>query len=437
MQRTERILDILPDAYQGPRFPISWSPARLQSLQDTANKVAAPRSPLDDQIAVAILLAVDGQHEFAEKLIAGLVRENIDLIRRDNETFISILFALYVLQRFPLVAAMLQDKFGFNGALSIDVEKDGPGPGRIRWEISQDGAHRFVFDAQSYQYDKTRDDIIGFYWEFPLYSQYSSSPHREHGAVIINQMDIGGSPGLGWCDNRPDYFLVPDCIFVPTKGYEWARKVLSEKLLPWDERKDVALWRGGTTGIPRVHGDWRSLERTALCELARKHEDLGIFDVGFSSILQMRTQEDVEAIKNSGLVRGFLPWEDWGQFRYHIDIDGNSSPWSNLIQRFLTGSTVLKVESSRGLRQWFYNELVPWENYIPIASDLSDLVAKVQWLRKNQAYARQVGEAGRKLVLGMTYEREIARGVDTIARCFRYFRGEPDSSGPFGLEFTT
>lgn len=434
MPRMTQILDVLFANNGRPRFPISWSDGRIQSLRDTANKVGVLRSPLDDQLAAAILLCVEGHFAVAENQVLRLMRDNTDLINQDPETFISFVFALYVLQQFGLLAALLHDRFGFNGEFSIDVEENGPGIGRIRWEISQAGVHRFVFDAKSYQYDKTRDDIIGFYWEFPLYANFSHSHHKEHGSVIINQMDIGHTPGLAWCDNRPDYFLVPDCIFVPTRGYEYARAVLTKNLVPWEDRKDIAFWRGGTTGIPKVPGDWRSLDRIELCEIARRHEHLGFVDVGLSSVLQMPDPASVEAVKSSGLLRAFVPWEHWGQFKYHIDIDGNSSPWSNLFQRLLTGSPVLKVESARALNQWYYDELKPWENYIPIAPDMSDLLDKIQWLRKNDSFAKTVGEAGRQFALSLTYERELGRSAHTVARCFRYFRGESGTFGPFGRD---
>lgn len=397
-----------------------------------SNKVGKLRSPLDNQLASIMLQCVGGQFEQAENALVRLIGDHKGRIREEPETFISVLFALYVVQKFDLVATMLDDRFGFNGEFSIDVEENGPGIGRVRWEISQTGVHRFIFDAKSYQYDKTRDDIIGFYWEFPLYAHFSHSHYREHGSVIINQMDIGGTPGLAWCDNRPDFFLVPDCLFVPTRGYEYARAILTKDLVPWEDRKDVAFWRGGTTGIPRIPGDWRSLERVQLCEIARRYEHLGWFDVGLSSILQLSSPEAVEEVKTSGLLKNFVAWEEWGQYKYHIDIDGNSSPWSNLFQRLLTGSPVLKVESSRGLIQWYYDELKPWVNYVPVAPSMSDLLDKIQWLRKNDSFARMVGEAGRNLALSLTYEKEINRGIHTIARCFRYFRNESYDGGPFG-----
>ena len=425
-----QILDVSRNG-DNSKHQISWSDTRILGLRAMANGEGL-RSPLDDKLASAILLCVEGRFADAQKHITRLMTDNVDLVNKDAETFISVLFALYVAQEFGLVAALLNDRFGFNADFSIDVEDNGPGVGRIRWEISKGGIHRFVFDAKSYQYDKTRDDILGFYWEFPLYANFSRSAYREHGEIVINQMDVGFTPGLAWCDNRPNYFLVPDCIFVPSRGYQWAREVFKRNYIPWDQRKDIAFWRGGTTGVPNVPGDWRSLERIALCEIARKHEHLGLFDVGLSSIVQLLDAAAVKAVENSGLMRNFVSWEQWGNFKYHIDIDGNSSPWSNLFQRLLTGSPVLKVESSRCLQQWFYDKLEPWVNYIPIAPNMSDLLDKVQWLRANQSYARNVGEAGRCLAMRLTYERELGRSADTVARAFRYFRDEPNCSSPFG-----
>jgi hypothetical protein len=112
------------------------------------------------------------------------------------------MFALYVLQRFDMVAAMLHDRFGFNGEFSIAAAENGPGIGGIRWELSETGVHRFIFDAKSYQYDKTRSDILAFYLAFPLYAAFSSSDHQEHGSIIISQMDVGQTPGSAWCRGR-------------------------------------------------------------------------------------------------------------------------------------------------------------------------------------------------------------------------------------------
>src|SRR5947207_9703640 len=122
----------------------------------------------------------------------------------------------------------------------------------------------------------------------------------------------------------------------------------------------------------------------------------------------------------------------WPGARSHLVIDGNSSPWSNLFQQLLTGSTVLKVESTRGLVQWYYDELRPWHNFVPIAPDISDLVDKVKWLNRNDRVAEAIGCRGFDLAKRLSYAREIARSVPTISAAIRDFTGLRGASGPYG-----
>jgi len=42
------------------------------------------------------------------------------------------------------------------------------------------------------------------------------------------------------------------------------------------------------------------------------------------------------------------------------------------------------------MHQWFYDELVPWEHYVPVAHDLSDLFEKIDWLREHDDEARKI-----------------------------------------------
>lgn len=42
---------------------------------------------------------------------------------------------------------------------------------------------------------------------------------------------------------------------------------------------------------------------------------------------------------------------------------------------------VLKQDS--GYYEHFYNELRPWEHYIPVRADLGDLLDKIRWARSH------------------------------------------------------
>jgi FkbM family methyltransferase len=414
-------------------FPVIWSETRRAQLRRTASGEIAGYSSIDRVVSQYLLLCADGQFDDAEIGILDVLRYNIDVAPKDGEVFLSLLNALFVVQRLDLVGALLRDRFGFPGDVNLAFSDLGLGMGLLRWDISPGGEHRFVFDSAVLRDDNTRNEILNFFWEFPLMAHYAAQGEKESGSVLFNRGDIGQKPGLAYCDNRPDFFLIPDAGFVPSQGYRWARQVLEKKRIPWQDRTQVAFWRGATTGMKPGPREWRALERIKLCQIARAHQHTGLFDVGISTLTQISDPEVIKEVMDSGLVLGRVPWEDWGRYKYLIMIDGNSSPYSNVIQGLLTGSPILRVESSRALKQWFYSELVPWHNYIPIAPDMSDLVDKVRWLRRNDEFARKVGENGRAFAETMTIERELQRSVPVISSAFRYFRDPSAYTLPFGM----
>jgi FkbM family methyltransferase len=416
-----------------PLFPVVWSEHRLDTLRRTVNGEIQGYAPVDGELSRFLLLCAAGDFGAAEAGILDILRANAEALRSNGEVFISLLNALFVVQRLDLFGALLRDRFGFARDVNVAFGDNGLGPGILRWTISPGGEHQFVFDAAVLRNDATRNEVLNFYWIFPLLAHYAGQGEQETGSVLLNREDIGRRPGLAYCDFRPDFFLIPDAGFVASNGYNWSRHVLGKKQLAWADRRPVAFWRGATTGMKPTPTAWRALERVRLCELARSHEATGLFDVGLSNIVQITDPDAFKEIMESGLVLGRVPWEDWGQYRYLIDIDGNSSPYSNLVQRLLTGSPVLKVESPRGLMQWFYSELIPWHNYVPIAADMSDLLDKVRWLQRNDEFAQRIGGNGRALAESLTLEREMERSVPVISAAFRYFRAPGTYALPFGM----
>ncbi len=432
----EYVRTILAGAQRGsgrPVFPVTWSDTRREQLRRTASGDVTGYASVDRVISQYLLLCADGRFDEAEVGILDVLRFHLDDLPKDGEVFLSLLNALFVVQRLDLAGAMLRDRFGFPGDVNIALDDSGIGASLLQWNISPEGDHTFVFDAAALRDDNTRHEMLNFYWEFPLFAHYAAQTERESGSVLLNRADIGQKPGLAYCDNRPDYFLIPDAGFVPSQGYRWSREVYDKNRIPWQDRVPVAFWRGATTGMKPGPREWRALERIRLCEIARANRHTGLFDVGISGLTQIYDPEVIKEIMDSGLVLGRVPWEEWGRYKYLIMIDGNSSPYSNLIQGLLTGSPVLRVESSRALRQWFYSELIPWHNYVPIAPDMSDLVDKVRWLRRNDEFARKVGENGRALAETMTIERELPRSVPVISSAFRYFRDPAARVLPFGM----
>lgn len=63
---------------------------------------------------------------------------------------------------------------------------------------------------------------------------------------------------------------------------------------------------------------------------------------------------------------------------------------------FMCKSTVINVEST--LIEYFYPMLKPWLHYVPVASDLSDLVQVIEFLRANDEVAREIADEGFRII---------------------------------------
>ncbi|MBV8399342.1 MAG: hypothetical protein JOZ17_11475, partial [Acetobacteraceae bacterium] len=116
-------------------------------------------------------------------------------------------------------------------------------------------------------------------------------------------------------------------------------------------------------------------------------------------------------------------------YKYQIDVDGNVCAWDGLFQKLLTGSPVLKVASEFGYSQWYYDDLKPWFNFVPIEADISDLIDKVKWLGHHDEEAQQIGARGRELALALDYETELARSAEAIAMAIQSPLNEDGTSG--------
>jgi hypothetical protein len=259
---------------------------------------------------------------------------------------------------------------------------------------------------------------------FPILGYYIESSLCSNGAVAINLGDAGHTPGLAFCDNRPGYFLIPDSIFMDSHGYSTMRERFSQDFLPWEKRSPMAFWRGSTTGQPLDPAQgWRSLPRVRLCEIGARHADL--IDAGITKVAQISDQAADRLIAEAGLLRPYVPPESFQQFKYQIDIDGNTTSWPGLFTKLLTGSVVLKVPPRAGFEQWYYDRLKPWRNFVPLEPNMSDLAEKVRWLRANDRVAQTIGEAGYRLAEELTYEREIGRAASTVAAAMKDASGLP------------
>ncbi len=208
--------------------------------------------------------------------------------------------------------------------------------------------------------------------------------------------------------------LVPDLYYFTNDGYERFLPPGLYDLPPWERRKDIAVWRGSTSGmLGLTSSSIETLPRVRLCRLMHS---LGLnCDAAITGVVQAVSEDEKASIEamlvSERLLKDFVSLREMGFYKLVIDIDGNASSW-NFLAKLKLGSCVVKVESD--WCQWFTARLMPWRHYVPVTADLADLGEKLDWCFSHDEEAEQIAQAGREFALGFSLDRELAKASRTI-----------------------
>jgi Glycosyl transferase family 90 len=92
------------------------------------------------------------------------------------------------------------------------------------------------------------------------------------------------------------------------------------------------------------------------------------------------------------------------RYRFIADVDGFARTWDAWAWKMMSGSCVLAVESI--WESFFSKQFQPWEHYVPVANDCSDLSAKLNWCHTNDQECRAISERARARAK-YVYSREV------------------------------
>ncbi|MBZ9937809.1 hypothetical protein LB518_16030 [Mesorhizobium sp. BR1-1-16] len=243
-------------------------------------------------------------------------------------------------------------------------------------------------------------------------------------SLIGNISDGGGNEPneLSFCSDEPQAVLVPDPGFMTARLYQPFRELADSRPGQWARRKETLLWRGAITGPGHTITEGMDMDDPSLKQRVRLCLALrGLADVDVkltSTEREPAAHQTREAIRMHGLLGEFVPPSRWINVKFALDIDGPTNSWGNMFTRLLMGCCMLKVASSHGFRQWYYDDLVPWTHYVPIAADLSDIVEKIEWCRDHDQACREIAAAGQDFALRRTVESETVASVQKINEIF-------------------
>jgi len=224
--------------------------------------------------------------------------------------------------------------------------------------------------------------------------------------------------------------LVPDFHFIDSKGFHELDKTFQESSVPFSERSPEVFWRGSTTGVPCAYR-WESIEDKGVLEdcdrgcfglqrvqtalRAKRSPWLNVSLV--NAVQDCNTFDGRQFLKHLGLSSTGIEASRWHLHRGILELDGNVNAWGNR-WRMASGSVVFRVESS------YVNSYIrcqrPWEHYIPIHSNLSNLEEATSIVRSTDAQTlstlEQIARRSRALARGFTYESELKRVAVTLNR---------------------
>lgn len=95
------------------------------------------------------------------------------------------------------------------------------------------------------------------------------------------------------------------------------------------------------------------------------------------------------------------------KYKYLIDVGGNGYSGRTKFLLF-SGRPLIFVE--RKYVEYFQDDLRPWEHYVPVKEDLSDLMSAYEWLRDNESKALEIAANAQKFALeNFTIEKVLER----------------------------
>ena len=213
----------------------------------------------------------------------------------------------------------------------------------------------------------------------------------------------------------PQHIGLPDPHFFQHNGFA-ADLARGQTAPQWQERSADIVWRGDVNGTGWFSLSPQDADNPAVMQRMRmvmRLRDTPDADVRFVRLPRVESGSTAWATQ-TGLLGAPIPAPSWLSRKFALDIDGFTNTWSNLLVRMLYGCCVLKVELQFGFRQWYYDGLKPFEHYVPVAADMSDLNEKIEWVRSHDNEARAIAAHGQAFARGLTFSTQARRAADLI-----------------------
>lgn len=214
-------------------------------------------------------------------------------------------------------------------------------------------------------------------------------------------------------DCKPFDIMIPDFEMFTLDRKLWKPVLKASKKHRWGRKQSVAFWRGSTSGGDFAGPYWKQFPRAQMMALTKKAH--GLINAQFTAHLQ-GADRNPEFLAKMGSVGQKVSVGDHLAYKYLIDIDGNASTYSRYFWILLSNSVPIKVVSH--FSQWYYEGLVPFEHYVPVAYDCSDLIEQISWAEQHEKKAYQIAKASQAFALKYLSEEGVYTYLYHLLNCY-------------------
>ncbi|XP_030751134.1 protein O-glucosyltransferase 2-like [Sitophilus oryzae] len=190
-------------------------------------------------------------------------------------------------------------------------------------------------------------------------------------------------PIFSWCGSKDTNDIVMPTYELTESSLENMGRVMLDMLSVqgnvkdvWEKREPKLFWRGRDSNRYRLD----------LIGLSKKYPEL--FNVSLTNFFFFKDEEDEYGPKSDHV--SFFTFFD---YKYQLSIDGTVAAYR---MPFLLGGGSLVYKPHSRYYEHFYAGLIPSVHYIPVETNLSNLIEKIEWAKNNDAQSKIIAENGQK-----------------------------------------
>lgn len=215
--------------------------------------------------------------------------------------------------------------------------------------------------------------------------------------------------GMSRSEGSSGVILIPDFEAL-REHYQVLKNVdITRHDIPWSIKVPKLVWRGSTAQHPSIRGTMGTMKedtlhlysRFNLCNMSLENPEL--IDAKFTRFA--KGTRDIPQLKKMEGV--YLPFSEEVNCKYHIILDGTASSYSCSGWKFFINSLVFKEDSEWS--QWYFKAMIPNVHYVPVQTNLTDLMEKLQWALEHDAEAEKMAKACTKFArTHLTIDQHLA-----------------------------